>query len=126
MARTKSPILTEGELRIMNVLWKAGPSTVKRVVDSLPAELDLAYTTILTTLQNMEKKGGVSHKEKGRAYEYHAVVKQSEAQRSAIKYIVNRFFNDSPEQLVLNVIENEEIDPEVVQRLNSLLDESDT
>jgi len=126
MARTKSPILTEGELRIMNVLWKAGPSTVKRVVDSLPAELDLAYTTILTTLQNMEKKGVVSHKEKGRAYEYYAVVKQSEAQRSAIKYIVNRFFNDSPEQLVLNVIENEEIDPEVVQRLNSLLDESDT
>ena len=125
MARAKSPILTQADLRIINVLWKAGPSTVKSVVEAMPEELDLAYTTILTTLQNMEKKGVVGHKEKGRAYEYYPVVKQSEAQRSAIKYIVNRFFNDSPEQLVLNVIENEEIDREVVHRLQRLLDESD-
>ena len=125
MARAKSPILTEGELRIMNILWKKGSSTVKEVVDALPENLDLAYTTILTTLQNLERKGVVGHIEKGRAYEYHSLVEQSEAQKSAMKYIVNRFFNDSPEQLVLNIIENEEIDSDVLKRLQSMLDENE-
>ncbi len=50
MARKQSPTLTESELRLMNVLWERGPSTVKDVLDALPADPPLAYTTILTTL----------------------------------------------------------------------------
>lgn len=124
MARKKSPILTEAELRLMNIVWKKGSATVKDVVDALPKEFDLAYTTVLTTMQNLEKKGVIRHEEQGRAYLYYPILKQSEARRSAMQYVVKKFFDNSPELLVLNILENEEIEPEELQKLKKLLDES--
>ena len=61
MARPNSPILTESELRLMNVIWDHGPATVKDVVDALADEYELAYTTVMTTLQTLVKKGFLRH-----------------------------------------------------------------
>ena len=68
MARKTSPTLTEAELRLMNVLWTRGPSTVGDVVEALPAEVDLAYSTVLTTLRILEEKGYLRHAKEGRAF----------------------------------------------------------
>jgi predicted transcriptional regulator len=126
MARKRSPILTEGELRLMNILWEKGTATVKEVVDALPSDQRLAYTTVLTTMQNLEKKAVIAHTEKGRAFVYYPVVHQDEAQQKATRYIINRFFNDSPDQLVLNILEHEEIDAATLARLRKLLEESES
>lgn len=125
MARKRSPILTEGELRLMNILWEKETATVKEVVEALPEDQDLAYTTVLTTMQNLEKKGVIAHRERGRAYVYYPVVQQEEAQNRAMRYIINRFFNDSPDKLVLNILEHEEIDDETLERLKKLIKESE-
>ena len=70
MARSKSATLTEAELRIMNVLWDRGSSTVHEVLQALPAEPALAYNSVLTIIRILEKKGYVKHAKDKRAHVY--------------------------------------------------------
>lgn len=125
MARKRSPTLTEAELRLMKVLWESGPSTVGEVLDALPNRVSLAYSTVRTTLRILEQKGYVSHEKNGRAFVYHPLVDRTDARRSAVRYVVSRFFNDSPELLVLNVLESEELDEGEMKRLRKLIEDSD-
>ena len=127
MPRSQSPILTEAELRLMEVLWQKGPSTVQEVLVSLPARPSLAYNSVLTTMRVLEKKGYVRHdKEKdGRAHVYRAVVARSDASRSEIEHLVSRFFEDSHERLVLNILEARGIDLDELERLRKMLEDTE-
>ena len=122
MARKKSPTLTEAELRLMEVVWKSRSVTVGDVVDALKGENAPAYSTVLTTLRILEQKGYLRHEKEGRAYVYHPLVEREDARRGVVKYMMSRFFNDSPEMLLLNILENEEIDPEQMAKLRALID----
>ena len=124
MARPKSPTLTEAELRLMDVLWKKETATVNDVVAALPGTAPLAYSTVLTTLRILERKGYVSHEKEGRAYVYQPVVGREEARKSVVRYMMSRFFNNSPEALMLNIVENEAVDGDVLDRLKRMVDES--
>ena len=124
MARPKSPTLTEAELRLMDVLWKKEAATVSDVVAALPHNEPLAYSTVLTTLRILERKGYVSHEKEGRAYVYQPVVGREDARRSVVRYMMSRFFNNSPEALVLNILENEAVDGDVLDRLKRMVDEN--
>ncbi len=124
MARPKSPTLTEAELRLMDVMWKKGAATVSDVVAALPGEEPPAYSTVLTTLRILERKGYLSHEKEGRAYVYQPVIGREEARRSVVRYMMSRFFNNSPETLVLNILENEALDPDVLERLKQMVDDS--
>ena len=125
MARKKSPNLTEAELRLMDVLWDKGSATVGEVAEALPAELDLAYNTVLTTLRILEEKGYVEHikAREGRAFVYSPTVGRDEAGRSAVRYLVSRFFRNSPELLVLNLLKDEELSAKELGRIRNLLAE---
>lgn len=125
VARKKSPTLTEAELRLMEILWEKGSATVNEVLDELPKRLALAYNTVLTTLRILEKKGYIQHQKEGRAFVYQPVVGRSEARRNAVKYLVSRFFNNSPGLLLLNVMEHERIDEGELRRLRKLIGESE-
>jgi BlaI family transcriptional regulator, penicillinase repressor len=117
----QSVTLTEAELRIMEVLWHHGASTVQQVVDWLPA--DLAYNSVLTTIRILEKKGHVKHVKDRRAYIYDAVIGRAEASRSEIRHLLSRFFRNSHEALLLNILQNEEIDAGQLKRLRKMLDQ---
>jgi predicted transcriptional regulator len=120
MARRQSPTLTEAELPIMEVLWEKGSAAVNDVVESLPSS-PVAYNTVLTTLRILERKGYVRHTKEGRAFVYHPVVARGEASRKAVRNIMKRFFNDSPELLILNVLEDEQLDEKELERLKKLI-----
>jgi predicted transcriptional regulator len=122
--RRRSPTLTDAELRLMEILWDKGTATVNDVVEALPKTRALAYSTVLTTLRILEQKGYVGHEKQGRAFVYHPVVDRNQASRNAVNYIVSRFFDNSPELLVLNVLENQKIDPVELERLKKLVEES--
>jgi predicted transcriptional regulator len=119
----QSATLTEAELRIMDVLWRKGSGTVQQVLDRLPSAL--AYNSVLTTIRTLEKKGQVKHVKDGRAHVYEPVIGRQEATRSEIRHLVGRFFRNSHEALVLNILQNEEIDAEKLKRLREMLDQSD-
>jgi BlaI family transcriptional regulator, penicillinase repressor len=117
----KSPTLTEAELRLMEVLWQKGPATVHQVLEALPATFPLAYNSVLTTIRILEKKGYVQHEKAGRAHVYTPLVGKQEATRYEIKNLVGRFFKNSHELLVLNILEDKNINAEELKRLSQLL-----
>ena len=124
MARKESTTLTEAELRLMNVLWDRGPSTVKDVLDALPADPPLAYTTILTFLRILEDKGYLEHEKDGRAVLYKPRVPRDQARQSAVRQILSRFFEGSAEQLVLNLLNTEKLSSEEMKSLRKLIKEA--
>jgi predicted transcriptional regulator len=122
--RKPSETLTEAELRIMRVLWRKGSGTVQQILDALEEKPVLAYNSVLTTIRVLEKKGYVEHSKDGRAHIYLPVVEQQEAQRSEIRHLAGRFFRNSHEALVLNILEDRGISPEELARLRQMLDRS--
>lgn len=121
MPPRKSPILTEAELRLMDVLWAKGPLTVHQVLQALPADTSLAYNSVLTTIRVLEKKGYVKHVKDGRSHIYEPLVGRQEARRSEVRNLVGRFFKNSHELLVLNLLEDKSIDADELRRLRELL-----
>src|SRR5579863_7436136 len=107
----------------MEVLWTKGQATVSEVVDGLPKNVDLAYSTVLTTLRILENKGYVRHVKDGRAFVYRPLMERSAAQQSAVAHLVQRFFADSPELLVLNLIESRKISAKELARLRKRIEE---
>jgi BlaI family transcriptional regulator, penicillinase repressor len=125
MARRPSPTLTDAELRPMEVLWERGPSTVAEVVNALPKKLGLSYSTVLTTLRILEQKGYLKHTKQGQAYVYDAIIDRNQARKKVLKHVLNRFFNDSPELLVMGLVESEQIDSEDLQRIQRLINQEE-
>ena len=125
MPRKSSPTLTEAELQLMEIIWDRGQGTVADVVAALPSNSQLAYSTVLTTLRILERKGYLSHVQEGRAFIYKPMVDQKQARQSALKFLLSKFFNNSPELLVLNVMEQEELDLTELERLKKLVEEKE-
>ena len=112
-------VLGDRELDVMGVLWDLGSGTVAEVRDRLPA--DLAYTTVLTILRNLEAKDLVTHTAEGKAHRYVPRVARKAARRSAIARVVDKLFHGSPEQLVTQLVEDEQLSAEDLRRLRAVL-----
>ena len=121
MARKRSPTLTDGESRLMNVLWKKERATVGDVVSALPRKHAVAYNTVQTMLRILEAKGYVMRRKDGRAHVYSPLVDRASARKSALRHLVSRFFDDSPELLVLNLLDDERVLPEELSRLKAAI-----
>lgn len=123
MPPKKSVTLTEAELRLMEVVWVKGPSTVHQILESLPPKPALAYNSVLTTIRILERKGYVQHVKDGRAHVYMPLIGREEATRSEVRNLISRFFGNSHELLVLNLLEEKGIDADELKRLRQLLQE---
>ena len=116
MARKPSSTLTDGELRLMRVLWRQGPSTVAAIVDAVGGANPPAYNTVQTMMRILERKGFVTHRKDGRAFVFDALVDESCARKSAIRHMLDRFFDNSPGTLVLSLLEHDDVpDAELLQ-----------
>jgi BlaI family transcriptional regulator, penicillinase repressor len=124
LARSKSATLTEAELRIMNVLWEKGSATVHEVLQGLSTRPSLAYNSVLTTIRILETKGYVKHLKDKRAHVYMPKIDRKDATRSEVRHLVGRFFGNSHEQLVLNILEEGSIDADELARVRKLLESS--
>ena len=121
MPPKKSITLTEAELRLMKMLWLRGESAVSDLVAAIPASESLAYNSVLTTIRILEQKGYVQHRQEGRAFVYRAAVQENEAGKSEVRHILNRFFGNSREQLLLSMLGDDEITPDELQRLKDAI-----
>src|SRR5215467_14458305 len=121
MPPRRSNTLTEAELRLMKVLWERGESGVAEVVAALEDTTPLAYTSVLTTIRILEKKGYVSHRQEGRAFLYSPCVAEREASRSEVRHMMRRFFGDSRERLLLSLLGDDEIDADELDRLKKAI-----
>jgi predicted transcriptional regulator len=122
MARKHSLSLTDAEARVMAVVWALKQATVTDVVGELQRAGTVTYSTAQTMLRILEAKGYVTHEKVARAFIYRPVVDERQARRRALKHLVSRLFNGSPSLLVLNVLEDEEMDPAELKRLKQLIE----
>ncbi len=121
MSPTSPSPLGDRELDVMTALWALGSGTVTEVRDAL--EDDLAYTTILTVLRNLEAKGFVRHEEEGRAHRYFPDVAREVAQRSALARLLDGFFDGSPTELIARLVDAHAVSPDELQRVAKALRE---
>jgi predicted transcriptional regulator len=122
MARKASLALTDGELRIMHVLWDHARASVGEVVEHIEGDVRPAYNTVLTMLRILERKGYVTHEKDGRAFVFVPIVDRAAARKSAITQVLSRFFDDSPRLLVLNLLGHERVDADELKRVRELID----
>lgn len=125
MARKKTPTLTDAEFRLMDVIWRRGQATVTEVLEGLP-ETDIpAYNTVLTILRILEDKNYLRHTKNGRAHIYHPLISREEAQSTAVRHVVSRFFDNSPEMLMVNLLKDEKLGQEELARLRDMIERSE-
>jgi len=109
------------EMEIMSVLWALGPANVAAVQEALPGDPPLAYTTVQTMLNILHRKGKVKRALKGRAYEYAPAVTRERAAKTAVRDMIDRLFGGSAESLVMSLIEQRELTPARLAKLNRLV-----
>jgi predicted transcriptional regulator len=121
MPPKRSITLTEAELRIMKILWRRGESAVGELVAAMPDGTSLAYNSVLTTIRILEQKGYVLHRQEGRAFLYSPCVAEQEAGQTEMRHMMQRFFGNSREALLLSLLGDDEITPEELQRLKQAI-----
>ena len=121
MPPRQSITLTEAELRLMKLLWSRGESSVADLTQSLADGTPLAYTSVLTTIRVLEKKGYVAHRQESRAFLYTASVAEHEASRSEVRHVLSRFFGNSRERLLLALLGDGDITPAELARIQAVI-----
>ena len=117
----KTRVLTPLERRIMRVLWDGGAGNVQKVLQGLTGEPQLAYTTVQTTLNVLQRKGKVKRKLVGRAFEYSAIVSQQAADSHAIKDVLQKVFRGSVDDLLLSLVRSKQLDAQKLAELQAKL-----
>ena len=113
--------LTRLELQIMQVLWNNGPSTVQAVQQRLPGD-PLAYTTVQTMLNILQRKGKVKRKLLGKAFEYRPVLSRDKALREATSDMLDRMFGGSVEALLMSLVKSSRLDADKLARVQKLIE----
>lgn len=121
MPRSK-PQLTPLELQIMKVLWEVGPSPVQAVQEKLPGGR-LAYTTVQTMLNILQRKGKVARKLQGKAYQYRAVLSRERAVGDAVGDVLDRMFGGSVEDLLMSLVKSKQLDARKLDRVQELIEQ---
>ena len=121
MPPKKSNTLTEAELRLMKILWRRGDSAVTDLVAAMPDGEALAYNSVLTTIRILEQKGYVEHRQIGRAFVYRPCIAEYEASRSEVRHVLNRFFGNSRERLLLSLLGDDDLSSAELQRLKEAI-----
>ena len=121
MARPASNRPTDGELAILRVLWRDGPSTVRQVQQALATDREVAYTTALKMLQIMADKGLVERDESRRTHVYRPAASQRETQGLLARDLVDRAFEGSAASLVMRALSDQPASSEEIAEIKALL-----
>lgn len=110
-------MLGDLEMAVMKEVWRRGKATVHDVRDALRPKRKLAYTTVMTTMSNLEKKGLLGHDVDGRTYVYHAKVDQKTVASSTVGEMLDKFFDGSVAQLVNTLFRQEDLSKAEFEKL---------
>jgi BlaI family transcriptional regulator, penicillinase repressor len=111
------------ELQILGVLWEQGPSAVRDVLENMPDGKARAYTTILSCLQVMEKKGLVTHRREGHGYKYRPAVQKQRVLGSVVKQLLQNVFGGRPSAALQYFMAESDCAPEEIEQLRQMIDD---
>jgi len=121
--RPQNATLTEQELEIMKIVWQRETATVRDVYETLLGRRKIAYTTVMTMMKILEKKGYLKRRLQDRAYVYRPSQPQTVVLRKMVQEFVNRVFNGSAEPLLVHLVENRCLSEKELQELMRLVRE---
>ena len=113
---------TEGELEILQVLWRNSKATVRDVHEELSKVKDVGYTTTLKLMQIMHEKGLVKRDESTRTHVYQSAVNREHTQKHLLNKMIDSLFGGSTTQLVLQALGENKATPDEIERIQTLLD----
>ena len=123
MARPVSKTLTEGELRIMTVLWEHGPSSAQEIAARLRRP-KVSRSSVMTILAVLERKGYIRHTQRDRTYIFAPVLDARGARRSAIQTVLSNFFGGSVNALVASLIDDGNLSAEEIRSAREIIDQA--
>lgn len=121
--KEKTPRPSELELQVLAVLWEKGPSTAREVLEVLPDGKKRAYTTVLSVMQVMEKKGLLSHDMRGAANVYTPQVNRRQVLGPLLRSLVRNVFGGSTPEAMMHLIQENEVGPEELAEMRKILEE---
>jgi BlaI family penicillinase repressor len=107
---------------VMETVWALGEATVQQVRDELAKSKALAYTTVLSAMQKLEKAGWLAHRSEARTYVYFASHSRQEAEESALRLFTGRVFRGDPLRLFQHLLEDEQLADEDLAELRRQID----
>jgi BlaI family penicillinase repressor len=116
-----NPIPSNSELEILAILWRKGPQTVRQIHPALRRKREIGYTTVLKTLQVMAEKRLVTRDETERSHVYRAAVPEKSVKRRLVSDLLDRVFEGSAANLVLQALSTKRASPEDIRRIRKLL-----
>ena len=119
-----SRLLTETELELMTILWRLGEGSVADVIEQLPQERDLAYTSVSTILRILEQKRVLKTRKEGRGHIYVPQIKKSEYEVKTVKHVVDRVFDGTPIALVRQLLDAVKLNENDLKELRRLIDQA--
>ena len=119
-----SRLLTETELELMKILWRLGEGSVADVIEQLPQERDLAYTSVSTILRILEQKRVLKTRKEGRGHIYVPQIKKSEYEVKTVKHVVDRVFDGTPIALVRQLLDAVKLNENDLKELRRLIDQA--
>src|SRR4051812_43059750 len=124
MTRTRQPGLSRRERQIMDILYRRGRATANEVMADLPG--DPSYSTVRTQLRVLESKGHVRHEEEGLRYVYLPALPRHAARRSALRHLVDTFFEGSTEKVVGALLggDTARLDEEELDRIAGMVEKA--
>jgi predicted transcriptional regulator len=123
MKKEKKKMPSDGELEILEVLWKQKGATVREVYDTISRNKKCAYTTTLKVMQKMTAKGLIRRTVKDQVHTYYAAVEEAQVRNSSVKDLINKFFKGSYAQLALHALgqsPGDEHTEELIELVNKL------
>jgi predicted transcriptional regulator len=120
----RTPIPSNAELEILQVLWKNGPSTVRSVHDLLSKDRNVGYTTVLKIMQVMAEKRLVTRDESERSHVYAPAVEEKSVKRRLVSDLLDKAFDGSTAQLVMQALSDKKASAEDLKQIRRLLNES--
>ena len=114
---------TDQELEILKVIWRLGPSTVREVYHELAKHRKIAYTTVLTMMGILERKGHLKKTAGERAYLYRTAKPQAQVTAGMVQEFIHRVFNGATKPLLVHLVEDKGISAEELAELEALVQE---
>jgi BlaI family transcriptional regulator, penicillinase repressor len=123
--RTAQSTLTPQELAIMKVIWRLGKATVREVHDTLREQREIAYTTVMTMMGVLEKKGHLKKSLVDRAHVFVPVKQQQEVVGNMVRDFVERVFDGASDNLLLALAKDNKLTPKQRRLVKKLIEEID-
>ena len=116
-------LLTEVELELMNVIWKTPECTIRLIVDQLPKERALAYTSVATMMKILEEKGFLKSEGREKGHVFRPVIARLDYEKRTLHHVAEKLFAGSPSSMVMKLIDESELTQDELRAIQKTLNE---